>query len=382
MKRIALLGSTGSIGVQALDVVRKHGFTVTALSANKNISLLEQQAREFHPRYIAVTDRSAFETLKGKLSDTDIVLLYGLDGLCETASLEDTDIVLNALVGMIGIRPTLAAIEAGKDIALANKETLVVGGELVLSAAKRKNVRILPVDSEHSAIFQCINGFDGKNKIHKVILTASGGPFFGRSKRELEKITMADALKHPNWSMGPKITVDSATLMNKGLELIEAMWLFDISPDQIEIIVHRESIIHSLVEFADHSVLAQLGVPDMKIPIQYALTYPQRLPCDVKRLSLTDYGKLTFAKPDMETFGCLQSAIKAAKRGGLTPCVLNGANEMAVELFLREKISFVQIAQLVQSAVEQIQMGSECTLEAILEADRVAREYVQMQAKA
>lgn len=372
---ISVLGSTGSIGTQALEVAKKIGNQVYALSAHTNIELLEKQAREFLPRYVVITEENAYRTAKIALGDTDIKVLYGMEGLCEIASDTANHMILNALVGMVGLQPTLCALEAGIAVALANKETLVAGGQLVMDTAHKNAVPILPVDSEHSAIFQCLQG-NMHNKIDKILLTASGGPFFGKTKKELETVTVKDALAHPNWSMGAKITVDSATLMNKGLEFIEAIWLFDVTPAQIEVIVHRESVIHSAVQYADGSVLAQLGVPDMKIPIQYALTYPNRLDCDVKRLSLTDYGKLTFQKPDPDTFSCLPLAIEAIGQGGLAPCILNGANEAAVALFLEGRIRFLQIAELIAETVQHIKAKDSYSLQDVLEADKAARQYV------
>lgn len=377
---MTILGSTGSIGTQSLDVARRLGNRVYAVTAHSNIKLLEKQAREFIPRYVVITDENSYKSIKTSLADTDIKVLYGMEGLCEVAADKNNDIVLNSLVGMVGLEPTLAAINAKTNIALANKETLVAGGKLVTTLARENNVQILPVDSEHSAIFQCLQGNE-HNQIKKILLTASGGPFFGKTKDELRNVTIKDTLNHPNWNMGAKITVDSATLMNKGLEFIEAIWLFDLKPKDIEIIVHRESVIHSAVEFMDNSVMAQLGVPDMKIPIQYALTYPNRMECEVKRLSLTDYGSLSFYKPDMDTFECLKTAINAIKQGGLKPCVLNGANEAAVGLFLEGKISFTSIGELVTSAVEDIEATDTYTLKDVLSKDKEAREYVLTKAK-
>lgn len=379
MKKVAILGSTGSIGTQALDVVRAHGFQVTALAANSNLSLLEEQVREFKPQAVCIYRSDLYNDLKLKLADLPVRVVTGMEGLCEVAALPDSEITLNAVVGMIGLRPTLAAIGAGKDIALANKETLVTGGELVMKSAAEKGVKILPVDSEHSAIFQSLQG-NSKKQVRSIILTASGGPFYGYSKKQLGRVTRKDALNHPNWSMGAKITIDSATLMNKGLELIEAVRLFDRPAEDIQIVVHRESVLHSAVEYDDYSVIAQLGVPDMRIPIQYALTYPQRFPCPTKRLSLIDYGKLTFAKPDEESFVCLKACKQAITKGGLYPTVVNGANEEAVALFLADKISFLEIGSLVEASLS-LPMDGAVTLEGILEADRVAREFVLTKAK-
>ena len=375
MKSISVLGSTGSVGIQTLDVARKHGYRLCALAANANIERLEQQAREFHPALVCVYDETAAAQLKKRLSDMDIHITTGMDGLCEAASDPDAEIVVNSVSGMIGLRPTLAAIEAGKDVALANKETLVTGGRLVMEAVARKGVRLLPVDSEHSAIFQCLQG-NGENALRRILLTASGGPFYGYRREQLRDITPADALKHPNWDMGAKITIDSATLMNKGLELIEAVWLFGCRSDQVEILVHRESVVHSAVEYCDGSVIAQMGVPDMRLPIQYALTYPDRVESDVRPLSLLDYGKLTFTMPDEETFICLRAAKDAIARGGLYPTLVNGANEQAVSLFLANKISFLDIGLLVNGSLSlSVKQGS-FTVDDILQADRLARDYV------
>ncbi|MCM1358881.1 MAG: 1-deoxy-D-xylulose-5-phosphate reductoisomerase, partial [Prevotella sp.] len=340
-KTVSVLGSTGSIGTQSLEVCEKHNFRVAGLSANNNTELLEMQTRKFKPEYVCIYDDKKYTEMKNRLLDTGVKVLSGMDGLCEIASLQQNDIVLNSVVGMVGLLPTLTAINAGKDVALANKETLVAGGEIVMSSAREKGVTIYPVDSEHSAIFQCLQG-NKREHLSKIILTASGGPFFNKTYEELKKVTKADALRHPNWSMGNKITIDSATLMNKGLEFIEAKWLFDLTPEQIEIVVHRQSVVHSAVEYNDYSVIAQLGVPDMKIPIQYALLYPDRLECPTKRLSLTDYGSLTFEKPDYETFKCLSTAIKAIEAGGAYPCLVNSANEEAVKAFLNDETEFMQ----------------------------------------
>ncbi|MBU5421024.1 1-deoxy-D-xylulose-5-phosphate reductoisomerase [Acetanaerobacterium sp. MSJ-12] len=380
-KKVTVLGSTGSIGTQALDVIEKNGYEVVGLSANSSVLQLENQVRRFRPPFACMVDERAAHALRDALRDTDTKVLAGVDGLCELAAREEADMVLNSVVGMVGLRPTLAAIEAGKPVALANKETLVAGGKLVTEAARAKGVPILPVDSEHSAIFQCLQDRHSARALKKVILTASGGPFFGRGREKLEKVSIEDALNHPNWSMGAKITVDSATLMNKGLELIEAAWLFDKTPDEIEIVVHRESVIHSLVEFDDHSVLAQLGVPDMRIPIQYALTYPERLPSPVKELSLTDYPTLHFAKPDIETFTCLKTCIEAARRGGLAPCAISGANEEAVALFLSGKIGFLEIGELVRGAMNTVPRADVYSLEDVLQTDAQARAYVRAQAR-
>ncbi len=376
MKKIAILGSTGSIGKQSLDVIRMRGFSVTALTANSNADIIEEQAREFRPRYVALHDEKAAKDLKIKLADTDIKVLSGLDGICECASLEETDTVLNSVVGMVGLKPTVTAIKAGKEIALANKETLVEAGKLVTTLAKENNVRILPVDSEHSAIFQSLGGCVSHSMIKRLILTASGGPFFGKKKEDLKSVTVADALNHPNWSMGAKITIDSATMMNKGLELIEAAWLFDMPADKIDIVVHRQSIIHSLVEYVDNSVIAQLGVPDMRIPIQYALTYPERYESPVRQLDLTDFGTLTFEKADEKTFSCIRYCKEAISRGGTATAIANSANEEANKLFREGKIGFLQIADLVGEALENIPVKDDYTLEDIFETDINTRNFV------
>lgn len=375
-ENIAILGSTGSIGTQALDVVRCMRLNVTALCANRNIKLLEKQAREFKPQMVAVMDENAAAELKIKLADTNIKVAQGMNGFIEAATLAQNDIVLNSVVGMVGLVPTLAVIEAGKDLALANKETLVAGGQLVMNAAKAKGVPILPVDSEHSAIFQCLQGSPGAHAFKRILLTASGGPFFGKKREELLDVTPEQALKHPNWSMGAKITIDSATLMNKGLEVIEAAWLFDKSVDDIEVIVQRESIIHSAVEFCDNSVIAQLGTPDMRIPIQYAISYPDRVPSPAKPLDLFEVGKLTFYRPDTETFVCLAACREAMRRGGLAPAAANGANEKAVELFLQKKIGFLDIGKYVWEAMERQPKVDSFTVEDVLACDKAAREYV------
>ncbi|MGN0584411.1 MAG: 1-deoxy-D-xylulose-5-phosphate reductoisomerase [Ruminococcus sp.] len=374
-RKISILGSTGSIGTQALEVVDKHGFKVHALAAYRSVDVLEKQVRKYKPEVVCIYCEEFYSLLKNRLSDMKIKVLTGMEGLCEIAADKEADILLNSVVGMVGLKPTLAAIEAGIPVALANKETLVAGGSLVMSAAEEKGVPILPVDSEHSAIFQCLQG-NSRKQLHKIILTASGGPFYGKTKAELERVTVADALKHPNWDMGSKITIDSATLMNKGLEFIEAKWLFDVTPEQIEVVVHRQSVVHSAVEYDDYSVIAQMGVPDMKIPIQYALLYPDRMPCPTKQLSLCDYGQLTFARPDTETFRCLALAMEAIKRGGTVPAVMNGANEVAVAAFLKGKIGFLQIAELVEKAMNNVSFKEITCLSDVLEADAAARENV------
>ena len=376
-QKLSILGSTGSIGTQSLDVAEKRGYEIVALTAGSNDKLLEEQIRKWKPRYAALADEKAAARLKIAVADTNTKVLSGLEGVCECAAADEADTVLNSVVGIAGLVPTLTAIENGKTIALANKETLVAGGQLVMSRAKEKGVKILPVDSEHSAIFQCLEGMNKKDELKSIILTASGGPFFGKTKEELRDVTVAQALKHPNWEMGAKITVDSATMMNKGLELIEAVWLFDIAPDKIDIVVHRESIIHSLIEYNDNSVIAQLGVPDMRIPIQYALTYPERFESPVRKLNLWEYQNLTFYKPDYDTFRCINICRDAIARGGLYPCVANGANEMANYLFRQGKIGFLEIAEKVEKAVESANECDAYSLEDVLEADRQARLFVE-----
>lgn len=375
MKKIAILGSTGSIGTQTVDILPSIDAEVVALTTNRRINLLEEQARALHPKMVCAMDESAAKELKIKLADTDIEVLTGMDGLIACAAESGADIVVTAVVGMVGLLPTMAAIKAGKDIALANKETLVCAGGLVMSAANQYGVRILPVDSEHSAIFQCVQAANG-NPIDKILLTASGGPFFGKKIEEMRGMTREQALAHPNWSMGAKITIDSATMMNKGLELIEAMWLYDLPPEDIEIVVHRESIVHSAVEFADGAVIAQLGLPDMRLPIQLALTWPQRVPCKVPRMSLVEVAKLTFYAPDYEAFPALNLAKHAASLKGDRGAVLNGANEAAVGLFLNDKIGFTDIAERVAYALDTIPYKKDITLEDVLAADKAAREIV------
>ena len=374
-KRISILGATGSIGTQTIDVLQDAGAQALALTTNRHVRLLEQQARALRPKLAVALDEAAAKALKTALADTDIRVESGTEGLLHAASLPEADMVVTAVVGMAGLLPTLAAIEAGHDIALANKETLVCAGGLVMQAAARKGVKILPVDSEHSAIFQCIQAAQG-NRLHKIILTASGGPFFGKTQGELAGVTPAQALRHPNWSMGAKISVDSATMMNKGLELIEAMWLYDLPPEQIEVVVHRESIVHSLIEFADGAVLAQLGMPDMRLPIQYALTYPARLSCKTPRLDLAQVGNLSFYPPDGQAFPALRLARQAAGRKGGAGAVLNGANEAAVALFLEGEIGFLDIPRLVEQALDDIPDQAQPTLDDVLALDRAARQAV------
>lgn len=380
MKNIVILGSTGSIGTQTVDVLDSVEANVCAISVNTNIERAEQQARLLHPSLVAVYNEEKAAVLRQKLADTDIRVVAGMDGLIEAATLPEADVIVTAVVGMVGLLPTLAAIDAGKDIALANKETLVCAGQIVMRRAKEKGVAILPVDSEHSAIFQCLQGAAG-NPIHRILLTASGGPFFGMSAQQLRHVTKQQALHHPNWNMGAKITIDSASMMNKGLELIEAMWLYDVEPDDIDIVVHRESIVHSAVEFADGSVIAQMGNPDMRLPIQYALTYPKRVPCKVPPLDLPRRHNLTFFAPDEEAFPALGLARRAAASRGNVGAVMNGANEAAVALFLQDRIPFYQIAELVREAMDTVDYLPEITVDDVLESDRAARESVYSQVR-
>ena len=372
IENITILGSTGSIGTQTLDVCRMHGIKPTVLCAAHSTELLEKQAREFKPDTVCIYDESCYGDLKQRLADTDIKILCGMEGLCEAASIK-TDAVVNSVVGMVGLKPTLAALDAGNKVALANKETLVTGGELVMKKAAEKNLPILPIDSEHSAIFQSLMA-SGGSKIERILLTASGGPFFGYDTERLKTVTKEQALKHPNWDMGQKITTDSATLMNKGLELIEAVWLFSVKPDDVDIVVHRESIVHSAVEYDDNSVIAQLGLPDMRIPIQYALTYPERFESPVGELSLSQIGKLTFFEPDYETFRCINLCRKAINMGGLYPAAVNSANEQANLMFRQGKIGFLDIADRVEAVLEKTPHYDNYTFEDILEIDKFARE--------
>ena len=375
-KNLSILGSTGSIGTQSIETARKCGYSVSALSAYSNVDLIEEQIREFKPKVAALVDETAAKELKNRVSDLDVKVLSGIDGVCECARVESADTVINSVVGMAGLKPTLAAIESNKKIALANKETLVAGGLLVTTNAKEKGVNILPVDSEHSAIFQCLQGQPTNRALKRIILTASGGPFFGKTKEELAKVTVADALKHPNWSMGQKITIDSATMMNKGLELIEAVWLFSVHPSKIEIVVHRESIIHSAVEYTDNAVIAQLGLPDMKIPIQYALTYPERIESLTGELDLTKLGTLTFYKPDYETFKCMNICREAIARGGLYPAFANSANEQANLMFRQGKIGFLEIGELVERVMNDAPKVETYTVDDVYSADKEARNLV------
>lgn len=375
-KNISLLGSTGSIGTQSLDVCRMHGYGVKCLTASSSVDVIENQIREFKPELVCMMKEEAAKELRVRIADTNTRVVSGMEGLIECATYDGADTVLNSVVGMVGLQPTLEAIKAKKTIALANKETLVAGGHLVMNLAKENGVAILPVDSEHSAIFQSLQGSPRKEAVKKIILTASGGPFFGKKIEELENVTAADALKHPNWDMGAKITIDSATMMNKGLEFIEAKWLFDMPNEDIEIVVHRESVIHSAIVYQDNSMIAQLGVPDMRIPIQYALTYPERKPSPVKPLSLADYGKLTFFEPDYDTFKCINVCKNAIARGGLHPAAANGANEESVRLFLAGKIKFTDIAYLNEEAMKNAPDKENFTLQDVLDTDRAARDYV------
>lgn len=376
MKNITILGSTGAIGVQALDVAKMHGLSVIALAAKTNTEKLAEQIKQFRPKYACIYDNSKLDDLRDRIKGSDTTLFSGMDGLCELASLKEVDLVLNGVVGTIGLQPTLAAINSGKDLALANKEALVAGGELVMDAVRRKGINLYPVDSEHSAIYQCLQG-SRREDVKKILLTASGGPFFGKTLDDMRSVTVEQALAHPTWKMGKKITIDSATLMNKGLEFIEAMRLFGVSADDIEIVIHRESVIHSAVEFKDGAVIAQLGVPDMRIPIQYALTYPARLESPSERLSLWDYGKLTFYKPDFTNFPCIQTALKAASLGGTAPAIVSGADEEAVALFLDGKIAFTAIGELVTKALATISVTPINTVTDVLTAVSAAQNFVK-----
>lgn len=374
-KCISLLGSTGSIGTQTLDVVRSLGMHVCGLAANSNVALMEKQVREFQPKLAVLFDKQAATELRGRIVDTTTKVLSGMDGLCEAATAAEADVILNAVIGMVGLKPTLAAVETDKDVALANKETLVAGGALVMDALQKHHGRLVPVDSEHSAIFQCLQG-SPRRALKKIILTASGGPFFGWTTEQLADVTPEQALHHPNWNMGAKVTIDSATLMNKGLEVMEAGWLFHVPLSKIQVVVHRESIIHSMVEFTDNAIIAQLGTADMRLPIQYALTYPGRCAGPVQELDLVKAGKLTFYEPDTKTFTCFATCLEAMKRGGVAPAAVNGANEAAVQLFLQKKISFLQIGSLIKAALDAQPDVPNLTLETVLKADADARAYV------
>ena len=376
MKKIGILGSTGSIGTQTLEIVRSNpDLQVIALAAGSNVSLMEQQVREFHPMLAVMGSEEAAADLKNRIADTDTRVSAGMEGMLELAILPQMEVLVTAIVGMIGIRPTIAAIKAGKTIALANKETLVTAGHIIMPLAKEKGVSILPVDSEHSAIFQSMHG-ENRERVSKILLTASGGPFRGKKTEELQDITVEDALKHPNWSMGRKITVDSATLVNKGLEVMEAKWLFDVEPEQIQVVVHPQSIIHSMVEYVDGGIMAQLGMPDMKLPIQYALFYPDRRPMDGRRVDFFALKSISFEEPDIKTFRGLQLAYDAIAAGGSMPTVFNAANEKAVGLFLDKKIRFLAIYDLIQGAMEQQKVIANPTVDEILEAEAQAHAYI------
>ena len=378
VKCVSILGSTGSIGRQSLDVISHlEGIRVAALTAGSGVERMAEQCRRFHPSLAVMATREAAQALARELNDPSVSIAWGEEGLIQAATLEEVDCVITAVVGMVGLKPTLAAIKAKKRIGLANKETLVCAGELVMAQAEQYGAEIIPVDSEHSAIFQCLMGCGDRREVKRILLTCSGGPFFGMEEEQLKQVTKADALRHPNWKMGPKITVDCATLMNKGLEVIEAMRLYHLPLEQVEVLIHRQSIVHSLVEFTDGAVMAQLGTPDMRLPIQLALTYPQRTVCPVEPLDLTKCSALTFCHPDMEKFPCLALARECAKLGGTACPAMNGANEEAVALFLADKIGFYDIYRLVRQAVEQVPFIQDPTLEQILEADRLARQAVR-----
>lgn len=377
MKKIAILGSTGSIGTQTLEVVETQGdIVVTALAAGSNIKLLEEQTRKFLPKLVCVWEEEKARELAVSIKDLPVRVVFGIEGLIEVATEPSAEIVVTAVVGMIGIRPTIAAMEAGKDIALANKETLVTAGHIIMPLAKKRGVNIFPVDSEHSAIFQCLNG-ENKKTIHKVLLTASGGPFRGKTREELKAVQVEDALKHPNWSMGRKITIDSSTMVNKGLEVMEAKWLFDVDMDQVEVVVQPKSIIHSMVEFKDGAVMAQLGTPDMKLPIQYALYYPERRFLPGERLDFWSLKEIAFEKPDMVNFPGLSLAYQAGKRGGTLPTVFNAANERAVEKFLSREISYLSITDIIEGAMSGHTVKENPSVEEILEAENAAYEYIE-----
>lgn len=377
MKKIAILGSTGSIGTQTLDIVRNYSeeLQVVALAAGSNVELLEKQIREFQPRVVAMWSENAALDLKQRISDLEVSVLTGMEGLLAISVLSDVEVLVTAIVGMIGIRPTIEAIKAGKDIALANKETLVCAGHIIMPLAKEYNVSILPVDSEHSAIFQSLNG-EPENRISKILLTASGGPFRGKAREELQNMQVEDALKHPNWSMGRKITIDSSTLVNKGLEVMEAKWLFGVEPEQIQVVVHPQSIIHSMVEYVDGAVIAQLGIPDMKLPIQYALFYPDRRVMNEKKLDFFELQNMTFEKPDTETFYGLKLAYEALRSGGNVPTIYNAANEKAVALFLEKKISYLQIPEMIERSMSKIGRIENPDVEQILETENRVYEYI------
>ena len=373
---VSILGSTGSIGRQSLDIISRMPIRVAALTAGQSVELMAQQCCQFRPELAVMATQEAAEALRKEISDLDIRISWGEEGLIEAATMESAQCVITAVVGMLGLKPTLAAIRAGKRIGLANKETLVCAGELVMEEAEKYGVQIVPVDSEHSAIFQCLMGVKEKSEVHRLILTCSGGPFFGMAREQLRHVTRSDALKHPNWKMGAKITIDCATLMNKGLEVIEAMRLYQLPVEHVDVLIHRQSIVHSMVELVDGAVMAQLGAPDMRLPIQLALTYPERQACPVDRLDLTKCGPLSFSEPDLDAFPCLALARECAKAGGTACPVMNGANEAAVALFLEDKIGFYDIYELVRGAVDTVPFVEKPTLEQILESDRLARKYV------
>ena len=382
VKFVSILGSTGAIGRQSLDVIsRMPEIQVVALTAGTSVELMAQQCREFRPKLAVMATEEAMLALSELVKDLDMELAFGEEGLIRAASMKEADCVITAVVGMVGLKPTLAAIRAGKRIGLANKETLVCAGELVMAEAKKHHVEIIPVDSEHSAIYQCLMGCNDSREIKRLILTCSGGPFYGMTNEQLKTVTKADALKHPNWKMGAKITIDCATLMNKGLEVIEAMRLYDMPLEQVDVVIHRQSIVHSMVEFTDNSVMAQLGAPDMRLPIQLALTYPERMPCPAPALDLLSCGALTFAKPDVENFPCLALAYACAKKGGTACPAMNGANEEAVAMYLRDEIGFYDIYRLVAQAVEEVPFIANPTLEEILTADALARAAVRRNSK-
>ena len=381
VKCVSILGSTGSIGRQSLDVIKRMNIRVAALTAGTSVEMMAQQCREFNPDLAVMATPEAANALKEQLADLPVRVLCGEEGLIEAATIESADCVITAVVGMLGLKPTLAAIRARKRIGLANKETLVCAGELVMAEAEKYQTEIVPVDSEHSAIFQCLMGVRERKEIKKLILTCSGGPFFGMTREQLAHVTKSDALKHPNWKMGAKITIDCATLMNKGLEVIEAMRLYHLPLAQVDVVIHRQSIVHSLVECIDGAVMAQLGAPDMRLPIQLALTYPERQVCPVDALDLTTCGALSFSKPDLEAFPCLKLAMECAAKGGNACAVMNGANEAAVALYLEDRIGFYDIYELVRGAVQSVPFVNEPNLEQILEADRLAREYVTLKSE-
>ena len=382
VKNVSVLGSTGSIGRQSLDIIsRLPEIQVVALTAGSSVELMAQQCREFNPRLAVMATEEAANQLREAISDLPIRISWGENGLIEAATMEEADCVITAVVGMVGLKPTLAALKLGKRIGLANKETMVCAGELVMAEAKAHNAEIIPVDSEHSAIFQCLMGSGERKEVKRIILTCSGGPFYGMTKEQLKKVTKADALRHPNWKMGAKITTDCATLMNKGLEVIEAMRLYELPLEQVDVVVHRQSVVHSMVEFVDGAVMAQMGTPDMRLPIQLALTYPKRVICPVDPLDLIRCGALTFTEPDLDCFPCLQLAMDCAKRGGTACPAMNGANEEAVAMFLHDEIGFYDIYRLVRDAVEEVPFIQNPTLEEILETDRLAREAVRRLSK-